>query len=157
MPDKPLLNVTLYTRADCGLCDEVRAHLQELQADVPHRLAEIDIDADPMLREKFHEQIPVVEVGPYVLRAPISRQDLKMTLGAARDRRDQLVEAGGDDYQRRVMKGRTISPADGAYFWLARHYLAILNLIFFVYVGLPFLAPVLERVNSPAAARVIYR
>ncbi|HET6846471.1 MAG TPA: glutaredoxin family protein [Anaerolineales bacterium] len=157
MPDDSVLNVTLYMRADCGLCDEVRAHLRELQRDIPHRLAEIDIDADPVLREKYHEQIPVIEVGPYVLRAPISRQDLKMTLGAARDRRDQLVVAGGEDYRQRVNKGRTISPADGAYFWLARHYLAILNLIIFVYVGLPFLAPVLEKVNSPVAARVIYR
>jgi uncharacterized membrane protein len=157
MTEGSLLTVTLYMRADCGLCDEVRAHLRELQRDVPHRLAEIDIDADPVLQKKYFDQIPVVEVGPYVLRAPINRQDLNMTLGAARDRHDQLAEAGGDEYRERVKKGGTFSRADGAYFWLARHYLALLNLIIFLYVGLPFLAPVLQKINSPAAARVIYR
>ena len=87
MPESSPLNVTLYMRVDCSLCDEVRADLQRLQDEVPHRLTEIDIDSDPVLQQKYHEQIPVVEVGPYVLRAPISRQDLAMTLGAARDRR----------------------------------------------------------------------
>ena len=54
-------------------------------------------------------------------------------------------------------KGRSVSRADGVYFWLARHYLALLNLIIFIYVGLPFLAPVLEKADAQAAARVIYR
>jgi uncharacterized membrane protein len=157
MPESMQLNVTLYTRPNCSLCDEVRTQLRQLQPDVPHRLAEIDIDTDPVLQEKYREQIPVVEVGPYVLRAPISRQDLAMTLGAARDRRDQLAETGGEDFQRRVDKGRTVSFADGIYYWLARHYLALLNLIIFLYVGLPFFAPVLERAQAPALARVIYR
>ena len=99
MAETSPLNVTLYMRPDCSLCDEVRAHLQGLQHDVPHRLAQIDIDSDPVLQKKYFDQIPVVEVGPYVLRAPISRQDLAMTLGAARDRREQLAETGGEEYR----------------------------------------------------------
>ena len=83
-----MLNVTLYSRKDCGLCDEVRAQLQELQDRFPHRLAEVDIESDPVLLKAFLVEIPVVEVGPYRLKAPISRQQLEMTLGAAGDRRD---------------------------------------------------------------------
>jgi uncharacterized membrane protein len=150
------LNVTLYARAGCTMCDEVRAHLTELRREFPHRLAEVDIDADPVLQKKYFDQIPVVEIGPYTLRAPITRQDLAMTLGAARDRREQLVQVGGDDYRKRVQKGRIVSFSDGIYFWLAKHYLALLNLIVFIYVGLPFLAPVLMRAQVPGAARVLY-
>jgi uncharacterized membrane protein len=157
MPETSPLNVTLYMRAECSLCDDVRTQLQVLQSEMPHRLAEIDIDLDPVLREKYHELVPVVEVGPYVLRAPISRKELVMTLGAARDRRDQLTETGGEEYRRRVHRGRNVAFTDGLYFWLARHYLALLNFIIFMYVGLPFLAPVLEKAQAPGVARVLYR
>lgn len=157
MPETAPLRVTLYVRADCQLCDEARSQLQSLEKELPHKLAVIDIDTDPVLQKKYSDQIPVLEVGPYVLRAPISRKDLQMTLGAARDRRNQLADTGGEAYRRRVRRGQSISRADNAYFWLARHYLAILNLILFVYVGLPFLAPVLMEAQSPAAARVIYK
>jgi uncharacterized membrane protein len=157
MPETAPLNVTVYMRADCGLCDDVRQNLAALQKKFPHRLAEIDIDADPVLHEKFFDQIPVVEVGPYTLRAPMSRQDLAMTLGAARDRREQLVQTGGDQYLERVRKGQSASFGDGVYFWLSRHYLALLNLIIFIYVGLPFVAPVLMKSDAPGLARVIYK
>jgi uncharacterized membrane protein len=40
--------------------------------------------------------------------------------------------------------------------FLSRHYLALLNLLIFIYVGLPFLAPVLMNAGYPSAARPIY-
>lgn len=80
-----------------------------------------------------------------------------MTLGAARDRRDQLVQTDGDAYRERVRKGKAVSSSDGIYFWLSKHYLALLNILIFIYVGLPFLAPVLMKSQSPGLARVIYK
>jgi len=157
MPETAPLSVTLYSRPDCELCDQTREALRSLQVEMPHKLAEIDIDSDPVLKTKYSEQIPVVAVGPYVLRAPISRKDLQMTLGAARDRRNQLADTGGEDYRKRVRRGQNISRGDAVYFWLSRHYLALLNLVLFIYVGLPFLAPVLMEEHSAAAARVIYK
>jgi uncharacterized membrane protein len=38
----------------------------------------------------------------------------------------------------------------------SRHWLAILNTLFFLYVGLPFLAPVLMRAGAEGPARLIY-
>lgn len=157
MAETAPLNVTLYARAGCSLCDEVRAHLTELRRKMPHRLAEVDIDADPVLQKKYFDQIPVVEIGPYTLRAPITREDLTMTLGAARDRREQLVQVGGDEYRERVRKGQSVAFSDSIYFWLAKHYLALLNFIVFIYVGLPFLAPVLMQAQVPGVARVLYK
>lgn len=151
------LNVTLYTRKDCGLCDDVKKHLQSLQARFPHRLAEVDIDSDPVLRDSYAENIPVVEVGPYKLQAPITPEALAMTLGAAQDRRGQLEQTGGSDYEQRVRKGLAMTRSDSAYFWISKHYLAVLNLIVFLYVGLPFVAPALMKEGSTAAAAVIYR
>jgi len=39
--------------------------------------------------------VPVVEAGPFKLKAPFTRQQLQMTLGAARDRRAQLERING--------------------------------------------------------------
>jgi uncharacterized membrane protein/glutaredoxin len=151
-----MLNVTLYTRDGCELCEEVKKHLQALQKKFPHRLVEVDIQSDPVLHKTYLEQIPVVEIGPYKLVAPITKQALEMTLGAAGDRRNQLEQVGGEVYQQRVRQGQTVSPGDRASFWLSRHYLALLNLLIFLYVGLPFAAPVLMEIGAPIPARLIY-
>jgi uncharacterized membrane protein len=156
MVEKNSLNVTLYMRADCKLCDEVRDHLKSLQGKFPHRFAEVDIDSDPILQKAYFDQIPVIEVGPYVLKAPITNQAIEMTLGAASDRRGQLVQVGDEKYKDNVRKGQTVTGADGVYFWLSKHYLALLNLIMFLYVGLPFLAPTLMKINAEGPARLIY-
>lgn len=151
-----MLIVTLYTRKDCKLCDEVKAELDALREKIPHRLVAIDIDSDPSLKEKYNEAIPVLEIGPYRLQAPITRQSLEMTLGAASDRRSQLKQVGGEAYEKRVRRSMTLSGSDRVYYWISRHYLALLNLLVFLYVGLPFLAPTFMEAGLTAPARVIY-
>jgi uncharacterized membrane protein len=156
MAEKTLLNVTLYTRQDCKLCDEARNHLNSLQKKFPHRLAEVDIDSDPIVQKAYFDQIPVIEVGPYKLKAPLTKQAIEMTLGAASDRRGQLVQVGDEKYRENVRKGQTVTGSDGVYFWFSKHYLALLNLVLFLYVGLPFLAPTLMKINLQGPAHLIY-
>ncbi len=156
MAESNLLNVTLYTRRQCELCDEVKKHLQALQRKFPHRLVEVDVDSDEVLRRTYGEQIPVVEVGPYKLKAPITKQALEMTLGAAGDRRNQLEQVGGREYEERVRKGQTLTRSDRLWFFVSRHYLALLNVMVFLYVGLPFAAPTLMKLDWTGPARVIY-
>jgi uncharacterized membrane protein len=151
-----MLTVTLYMRQECHLCEQAKADLESLQEQYPHRLVEVDIDSDPGLQRAYLVEIPVVEVGPYRLKAPFDRQKLGMTLGAANDRREQLQELGGQAYEERVKRGQQISGADRAIAWFSRHYLAILNLIMLLYVGLPFLAPVLMKSGATVPARVLY-
>ncbi len=150
------INVTLYGKPGCELCDEVRNQLNDLQSKFPHRLAEVNIETDPELQKAYFDQIPVVEVGPYKLKAPITRQALEMTLGAASDRRGQLEEVGGQTYQDRLRKSQEVGGGDRLYVWIAKHYLAILNAAIFLYVGLPFLAPTLMKLDLTAPARVLY-
>ena len=82
--------VTLYTRPGCHLCEQAKADLESLRDQYPHRLVEIDIESDPALLKKYMAEIPVIEAGPYLLKAPFDKQKLMMTLGAAGDRRGQL-------------------------------------------------------------------
>jgi uncharacterized membrane protein len=152
-----MLNVTLYTRKGCKLCDEVKAELTDLQIKYPHRLAEVDIDSDSALVESFGWEIPVVEAGPYRLKAPITRQKLEMTIGAAFDRKNQLEQLGDPEYLNRIKRGKQVTTGDRVSFWIARRYLLILNLFMLFYVGLPFLAPTLMKLGAELPAKAIYR
>jgi uncharacterized membrane protein len=149
-----VITVTLYTKANCSLCEEARRELEALQASIPHNLALVNIDEDPDLKAAYGERVPVVQAGPYVLEAPFDRQKLEMTLAAARDR----VAHIGDDpkYKNRKARGARVGRTDRVAHFLSRHYLAVLNLIIFLYVGLPFLAPVLMNAGLPQFARPIY-
>jgi uncharacterized membrane protein len=151
-----MLTVTLYTRKDCHLCEQAKTDLQSLQAKYPHRLVEIDIDSDPALLKSYLVEIPVVEVGPYVLKSPFDKQKLMMTLGAAGDRRGQLDRLGREDHHDRVRRGQSISGGDRAMFWMSRHYLAVINSFMLLYFGLAMLAPVLMKVGATLPANVIY-
>jgi len=51
---------------------------------------------------------------------------------------------------------RVVVIADRFIFWLSKHWLAVFNLLAFLYVGLPFLAPVLLALGAPGPARLIY-
>jgi glutaredoxin len=52
------MNVTLYTRAGCHLCDVAR----ETLADHGLEPTMVDIDADPGLTTRFNDCVPVVEI-----------------------------------------------------------------------------------------------
>ena len=151
-----MLTVTLYTRKDCHLCEQAKADLESLQDQYPHRLVEIDIESDPALLKKYLLEIPVLEVGPYILKAPFDKQKLTMTLGAAGDRRGQLDKLGRPDHHERVRRGQTISGSDRTMFWISRHYLALLNFFMFLYFGLAVLAPVLMEAGATGPASVLY-
>ena len=151
-----MLTVTLYMRKDCHLCEQARADLASLQEKFPHHLVEIDIESDPALLKAYLVEIPVVEVGPYVLKAPFDKQKLTMTLGAAGDRRGQLDKLGREDHHDRVRRGQSISGADRFMFWVSKHYLAIFNIFMLLYFGLPILAPVLMKAGATVPANVLY-
>ena len=151
-----MINVTLYTREDCYLCEEIKNDLESLQEQYPHRLVEVDVDSDSALYDAYGQDIPVVEVGPYRLSAPISRQDLAMTIGAAYDRHNQLAKIGDEAHQKRVQRGQTITGTDSFSYWVSRHYMAVIAFFLFLYTGLPVLAPVLMKVGATAPANVIY-
>lgn len=54
--------VTIYTRQGCHLCDEARAVVEAVCAELGEGFDEVDIDADPDLRERFTDEVPVTFV-----------------------------------------------------------------------------------------------
>jgi len=152
-----MITVTLYTRAGCELCKHAEEDLKALQEVIPHQLAVLDIDSDPAMRELFDLEIPVVEAGPFRLKAPFTRQELQMTLGAAADRRLQLESINDKTFQVNTSRTQTISKADKLSYWISKHYLAIFNAFLILYIGIPFLAPIFKKAGLNAPAEVIYK
>jgi uncharacterized membrane protein len=152
-----MITVTLYSRKDCHLCDQAIEDLNALQEQVPHKLVIVDIDGNRDLNLAYGMEIPVLEAGPYQLKAPFTREEMAMTLHAATDRARDLENLHGDGYQARLERGWRVTGADKFSYWLSNHYMALFNLLVFLYVGLPFLAPVLMANGVTGPAHMIYK
>jgi glutaredoxin len=75
--------VTLYTRADCHLCDDAAAMLDQLATALDFTVTKVDIDGDPALTQLFNDVVPVVAVGEQVVaEAPA---EIDVLRGALRD------------------------------------------------------------------------
>jgi uncharacterized membrane protein/glutaredoxin len=152
-----MITVTLYTRNDCPECQQAVDDLNSLQEEVPHQLVQVNVDEDRALEEKLGRRVPLVMIGPFTLRSPFTRQDLLIMLSAARDRINQMERVDQEAYARRLEQGHSMATSDRVTHFLAHHWLALANVLLLIYVGLPFLAPVLLKVGSPLPAQVIYK
>ena len=85
---KTVAPLTLYGRAWCHLCDDMRAALEPLLAEFGAQVVVIDIDADPLLEARYNELVPVllcdgVELCHYHLDAVRVRATLAARFAAA--------------------------------------------------------------------------
>jgi glutaredoxin len=68
-------DVALYTRPGCHLCDEAKSAIAPLLREFGAGLREVNIDDDPILRERYGWDIPVIFIGQK--KAAKHRVDLK--------------------------------------------------------------------------------
>ncbi len=54
------LDVLLYSKPDCHLCDELKAQLRKLQAVYPFEWREVNILEDREAFDRFEQEIPLV-------------------------------------------------------------------------------------------------
>jgi glutaredoxin len=54
--------VTLYSRAGCHLCEAAREVVARVCGDLGEEYAEVLIDADPALVDRFNDEVPVTFV-----------------------------------------------------------------------------------------------
>ena len=58
----PEIEITLYGRRDCHLCDDAERIVEQVAGGYPVRIRKIDIDTDPELGRLYSEQVPVILV-----------------------------------------------------------------------------------------------
>ena len=84
MPDPRL---TLVTRRDCHLCEEMAAVIRLVTASVPASVETLDVDADPELLARYSDQVPVLLVnGRRAFKYRVTAEELSRRLRAERRR-----------------------------------------------------------------------
>jgi len=56
------IEVTIYSRSNCHLCEVALAVLQGLQDEITFSIEKILIDGDAELEKKYGEQVPVIHI-----------------------------------------------------------------------------------------------
>lgn len=75
--------VVLYGRPGCHLCDDARDIVRRVQADLPFRLQEVDIESDDALHKAYLERIPVLVLdGEELYEFFVDEDDLRGRLSA---------------------------------------------------------------------------
>lgn len=54
------MELTLYTRAGCQLCEEAKQRIAPLVREFGLALREVDVDTDPELAARFGQEVPVL-------------------------------------------------------------------------------------------------
>ncbi len=73
--------VTLYTREDCSLCEEMKGVVREVAAEIPLEVEEVNVDHDPDLRERLGSEVPVLFInGRKAFKYRVAARELKRKL-----------------------------------------------------------------------------
>ena len=85
------MEVVLYGRAGCHLCERARAILRLLSEEIVFEIRDQDVDGDIDLVDQYGDRVPVVVVeGHEVAAGRVNSRDLQRILGAlAVDRTSQ--------------------------------------------------------------------
>jgi len=74
------VDVILYTRPNCSLCEQAKATLADFQNRFPYYLIEVDITTDEAAYALYRFRIPVFRIGDQEVEAPISAEKLLAAL-----------------------------------------------------------------------------
>jgi len=76
--------VTIYTRPGCHLCDEAKAAIQASGCEDKFSVEEVNIDEDPVLRERYGYDIPVIFInGVKAFKHTVDAREFKRKLRRA--------------------------------------------------------------------------
>ena len=75
--------MTLFTKGECGLCEEAEELLRRLQKRIRFQLEIVDIQEDMAIYDRYRDRVPVVAVdGREVAAAPIDGRRLEAAVSA---------------------------------------------------------------------------
>lgn len=92
------MQVILYSKPECPLCEEVKADLLSMQPELGFALFERNIEEDPELFARFRYFIPVVDIEQHpLLYPPHTWQSIYNALREAQQRdQERQVKAMAD-------------------------------------------------------------
>lgn len=74
--------LTLYSRKDCCLCDEMKSVIAVVAVRTPMEVEVVDVDGSDELREKFGNHVPVLFIdGRRAFKYRVTAKELNKRLG----------------------------------------------------------------------------
>jgi glutaredoxin-like protein DUF836 len=93
-PPDPI-QLRLYSRPGCHLCDQMRQEVDELLADRPREWEVVDVDVDPELARRYGQALPVLLVnGRLFARVRLPRLAQRLRLLRAAKRKAEPLRTG---------------------------------------------------------------
>jgi hypothetical protein len=79
-----VVRLTLITRYDCHLCEEMEAVIEQVTAGSGVVIEILDVDADPDLRARYSDEVPVLLIdGRKAFKYRVTAVELRQRLRAA--------------------------------------------------------------------------
>jgi len=76
-----ICDITLYTRKDCCLCDEMKEAVRRLAGEFPMNVIEVDVDSSAELRRLHGDEVPVLFInGRKAFKVRVTEEELKKRL-----------------------------------------------------------------------------
>ncbi|MFH1446036.1 MAG: DUF2085 domain-containing protein [Chloroflexota bacterium] len=152
-----MIRAYLYVHKDQPETELIKRVVAAFQDEFPHIMTIINIESDNYLASEYDEKAPVLDIGPYRLQSPFSEDEIAFAF-AETQKKLNWADKKGD----RIMLDRFTQPlkmtgSDKFSLWFSKHYMLLFNLVVFLYVGLPFMAPVFMKANITGPANVIYK
>jgi glutaredoxin len=81
-----MIRLTLFSRPDCHLCEEMRREVDDLLSGRPHEWEVVDVDSDPDLLRRYGDSVPVLFVNGHLfakIRLPRLASKLRLLRAAS--------------------------------------------------------------------------
>jgi uncharacterized membrane protein len=101
--------------------------------------------------------LPELRVAGFLVSEPTNPASIEAALSRAEAYLHYSTERRDQPAIDSLTKPLSLTGSDRLGLWFSRHYVWFISLIVLIYVGLPFLAPVLMKTGHPESASLIYR
>jgi uncharacterized membrane protein len=151
-----MTTMTFYYRKTDEKVDEIQKQLMALKNEFEVNLIEICLDDDPDLANQYDDRTPALQIGPYRLNYPFDETTIRIAIGATRDR-EMASGISPAEREKQLKHFVKISRLEKFSLWLSKNYVLFITAILVVFVGFPFLAPVLMYQGHTTGANIIYK
>jgi uncharacterized membrane protein len=128
--------------------------IRSLRDETPHTLAIVDVKDDADLEKIYGDDVPMLKAGPYSLKAPFDRENISVMIKSA----DQRVQELPDEHivKKRAQIATHLESSDKISYWFSRNYMWVILGVLFLYITLPFVAPIALKYDKSGIAKPIY-
>ena len=76
-----ICEITLYTRKDCCLCDEMKEAVRQVAGEFSLNVIEVDVDSSAELQRRYGDEVPVLFInGRKAFKVRVAEGELKKRL-----------------------------------------------------------------------------